>query len=80
MPIFEYECSACGTVTEELVGVGSGQTKPRCEKCGSRRLRKLMSAASVQVKATQPTCDTTCAREHGCQAANFPCAAKAGAL
>lgn len=51
MPIYEYECKKCGEVTELLVGVGAaGKKKPACGACGSKRLERLFSAASIVSK------------------------------
>ncbi|MBX6423317.1 zinc ribbon domain-containing protein [Thermosulfurimonas sp. F29] len=42
MPIYEFECEACGETFEELV---FGSTEGvKCKKCGSDRVRRLMSA------------------------------------
>ena len=42
MPLYEYRCAKCGHVTEVLEKAGVGGAH-RCEKCGSRRMEKLMS-------------------------------------
>ena len=41
MPMYEYECKKCGHKFETLVQ--SSEEKPKCEKCGSTRLEKLLS-------------------------------------
>ena len=43
MPIYEYSCEACGATSEQLV---LGSTTPTCERCGSEKLKKLISAAA----------------------------------
>ena len=43
MPIYEFECEACGEVCEELVAVGAAVA---CPACGSERTRRLMSTVS----------------------------------
>jgi putative FmdB family regulatory protein len=40
MPIYEYQCSACGKEFEELV---FGDEAPSCPSCGSGETGKLMS-------------------------------------
>ena len=45
MPLYEYECTECGSITEILVGV-SDKTPPACSKCGSRKVKKILSAHS----------------------------------
>jgi putative FmdB family regulatory protein len=44
MPIYEFECEQCGSRFEELVaGEAAGLA---CPRCGSVRIRRLMSAVS----------------------------------
>ncbi len=42
MPIFEFECSACGKLFEELV---SGDALPACPACHAEKANKLPSCA-----------------------------------
>ncbi len=42
MPIYEFECEACGEVFEELV-FGSPEGI-KCPKCKSEKVKRLMSA------------------------------------
>ena len=46
MPIYEYECRACGFVSGHLVMKPSDRRKLACRSCGHRRLRKIMSRFS----------------------------------
>jgi putative FmdB family regulatory protein len=43
VPIYEFECEACGTVFEELVAAGAAAP---CPECGAERTRRLMSTVS----------------------------------
>ena len=43
MPIYEYECQDCKKVSEILV---FSSLEPECPRCGSRRLKKIMSPTS----------------------------------
>lgn len=45
MPIFEYECSACGTKFEKIVA--SSSTAVTCKKCESRKVTQLLSVFAV---------------------------------
>ena len=45
MPIYEYECTKCREVFEELV-FGS-EKDVRCPRCSSKKVNKLMSAPSL---------------------------------
>ena len=44
MPIFEYECRACGREFEQLVRTGD---VPACPACKSQELEKLLSLSSI---------------------------------
>jgi putative FmdB family regulatory protein len=46
LPIFEYECAKCKKTFELLVLGGLPKTV-KCEFCGSRKTRKLLSSFSV---------------------------------
>ena len=41
MPIYEYECSACGHRYEKMVRIGG--EPPPCPDCASAEVRKLIS-------------------------------------
>jgi putative FmdB family regulatory protein len=43
MPIYEFECEACGARFEELVRAGA---EVACKKCGSERTRRLYSTVA----------------------------------
>jgi len=49
MPIYEFECEACGARFEELVAAGAAVA---CRECGSGRTRRLYS--SVAPPGRQP--------------------------
>ena len=40
MPIYEFECEACGERFEELIAAGAAAA---CPECGSERTRRLLS-------------------------------------
>ena len=43
MPIYEYECQGCSRRVSLLVRSLSAQAAPRCPRCGSPELSRLMS-------------------------------------
>jgi len=43
MPIYEYRCQACDQVSSVLVRSISADVKPKCEHCGSTRMKRMMS-------------------------------------
>lgn len=49
MPIYEYECQACGHQLELLQKVSDAPLR-KCPECGKPKLRKLISAPSFRLK------------------------------
>ncbi len=49
MPIYEYECLACGQKTEALQKISDDPLKD-CQACGKPELKKLVSAAGFRLK------------------------------
>jgi putative FmdB family regulatory protein len=44
MPLYEFECRACGNRFEELMA--SGGRAPPCPACGAERVERLLSPVS----------------------------------
>jgi putative FmdB family regulatory protein len=51
MPLYEFDCSACGHRFEALVR--SGSAAPTCTACGSSALERLLSAFAVSSAQTR---------------------------
>ena len=51
MPIYEYECGECGKSFEAFLRANDKPVK-KCEYCQSRKVRKLVSNCSFQLKGT----------------------------
>lgn len=51
MPIYEYECRACGQRTDALQKV-SDKPLRKCPACGKLQLRRLVSAPAFHLKGT----------------------------
>jgi len=49
MPIYEYQCEACGHSLETLQKV-SDSPLTRCPRCGADALKKLISASAFRLK------------------------------
>jgi putative FmdB family regulatory protein len=47
MPIYEYECKACGQCFEKLVLTSDQQATLHCPECGHAEVRKLMSCINA---------------------------------
>ena len=43
MPIYEYRCQKCGKRVSVLTLRISEEANPKCDRCGSKRLQRLMS-------------------------------------
>lgn len=43
MPIYEYECAACGARFDLLVSRSKAKSSPPCEECGSTDTERVMS-------------------------------------
>lgn len=51
MPLYEYECDACGE-RFELIQKFSDPTPDACEKCGKGPVRRLFSSPAIQFKGS----------------------------
>jgi len=51
VPIYEYECSACGKSFEVFLGMRDKPVK-KCPHCNSSKIRKLVSNCSFQLKGS----------------------------
>jgi putative FmdB family regulatory protein len=49
VPIYEYQCDACGE-RQEIMRKISDPVLKKCPLCGERKLRKLVSAAAFRLK------------------------------
>lgn len=72
MPIFEYQCQACGKRFESIVIGGDEPTV--CEFCGAGKIEKLMSACGFHTRdksgltvKSSPASTSSCA---GCTASS----------
>lgn len=51
MPLYEYECDACGNRFEQIQKF-SDPPADVCPKCGERTLQKLMSSPAIKFKGS----------------------------
>ena len=51
MPLYEYQCEACGS-TFEKIRKFSDEPLEVCEKCGKGPVRKLISSPAIQFKGS----------------------------
>jgi putative FmdB family regulatory protein len=50
MPLYEYECDACGGRFEVIQKFS--ETTEQCRKCGKGPVRRLMSSPAIQFKGS----------------------------
>jgi putative FmdB family regulatory protein len=57
MPLFDYQCAACGRTFEHLVR--GRESAVSCPACGGAKVRKLLSvpARPVSAGAAAPACE-----------------------
>lgn len=81
MPIFEYKCKSCGTVSDILVGVTAEQPEVACVECGNTDLVKLISAVNFSMGESHSPFHMAggCACGHGEEACGCEQGAGAGA-
>jgi len=51
MPIYEYECKACGLFFEEMQGFNDKPIK-KCPKCTKKKVSKLISLSAFHLQGT----------------------------
>jgi putative FmdB family regulatory protein len=67
MPIYEYQCEVCGTISEYLVGTGNDEPI-RCKKCHSPEMHRILSVSSFMLQsAKRSPGKTCCGREERCE-------------
>lgn len=70
MPIYEYECGACGHSFEELIRAESDEKSLACPSCGARKNRRRPSVFSPHGASATPLPRGGCGR---CGDPNGPC-------
>ncbi len=57
MPIFEYRCTGCGRIFEEIAKQGQETVEWNCPICGVREGKRILSAfATVTKGSSAPPC------------------------
>ena len=51
MPLYEYECAACGHRFERIQKFSDPPVE-ECPSCGERKVQKLLSSPAIQFKGT----------------------------
>lgn len=66
MPIYEYQCNVCGTVTEVIVTNGNSADKVTCSSCGAEDMRKKLSVTTLPTFPSPRGGMTCCGRDETC--------------
>lgn len=67
MPIYEYQCEACGAISEYLVGLGDDE-RVVCKVCGASGMKRILSASSLMSQSPGRMAGRTCCgREERCE-------------
>ena len=70
MPIYDYKCRQCGSISERLVSYAGAASDYACPSCGSTNLEKQLSVP-VMLKQCNPGGLTCCGAEERCDTS--PC-------
>lgn len=54
MPLYEYQCEACGKITENLRKMADADAPATCESCGSDKTRRIQSVFAASGGGSQP--------------------------
>jgi len=76
MPIYEYRCNHCGTISEFLVGVSSKSETLTCKQCRSSQLQKMLSVSHSLKSEKRSPGHTCCGKEERCSTP--PCSTDTG--
>ena len=67
MPIYEYQCEACGAVSEYLVGREDDE-RIQCKVCGASAMNRILSPSSFMLHSPRRMPGRTCCgREERCE-------------
>jgi len=66
MPIYEYQCQACGKISEELVHGFFSPKNPKCPDCG-KDMERCLSIPAAVVGKDKHSGKTCCGREERCE-------------
>lgn len=60
VPIYEYRCEKCKHVMELLESYNDDAKEHRCQNCGSKDVRKLLSVPNVRMAGSSKPTDGSC--------------------
>jgi len=65
MPIYEYRCEECGEKFEKLVASFRLAAEADCPKCGSTKVKKIISSFSARGSSASKSSYSSCAPSSG---------------
>ncbi len=65
MPLYEYQCIACGKQFEKMVSFAEADHKPECPDCHSNNTQKRLSLFASAGSSTTGTTLTNNCSSHG---------------
>jgi putative FmdB family regulatory protein len=65
MPLYEYECRACGTRFEVLQRMGAGSSDVACPACGGNQVEKRYSTFASATSGAATPCGAPSASSCG---------------
>lgn len=66
MPLYEYRCTDCGNVFEELQPMDAPRSGALCTQCGGSRTNRLLSSFAVHTGATTTEAACPKSKSEGC--------------
>ncbi len=76
MPLYEFQCSACGRVTEVLTRMGDTGADLVCADCGNTTFRKCMSVTVTPTHPLPQGGKTCCGRDERCDSPQGGCCSR----
>jgi putative FmdB family regulatory protein len=73
MPMYEYQCEACGHVTEALRRMGDADQALACENCGSDKTQRAQSVFAAGGSKDSAMPDLPMGGGCACGDPNGPC-------
>jgi len=67
MPIFEYQCGACGEISEFIEGVIGQDQSVLCPRCGSPQMTRLLPRGIGTAQKGPTGGATCCGRQERCE-------------
>jgi len=72
MPLFEFSCEKCKKVFEELLYT-SDISNVSCPVCGSKKIKRKLSAFGVKSGGTKKSLEQDCAYRKTCSKSSCSC-------